>query len=377
MQEAAVANADPAAAARWWQRGPFSATVLAFVLTRAALIFAGLILGPLLVEYTPGRPEVADRLLGMWARWDAGIYISIAQDGYFLRPETPVTAFFPLYPLAMQVATLWSDSRPVLAFAGVMISNASLLGALAYIVALGRLDFDESVGRRAALYYLVFPTTLFLSGVHTEALFLLLSVASFYHARRGQLALGGALGFLAALTRPYGALLAVPLAIESIRRSRLPLAAALPLLGPIVFFGWLWLQVGSPLAWFEAQRWWNRQVSAPWEGFLDYLEGPVQLVSNSRGLVDLVSAVALIALTLVAIRRLPASYAALAGSMTLLLLMSSRFGSMPRFALGVFPVFFILALSGHERRVHWALVAGGLLLAMAAMARYSQWAWVA
>ena len=313
----------------------------------------------------------------MWARWDAPIYLSIAQEGYFLRDETPVTAFFPLYPLAMQVATLWSDSRPVLAFAGVIISNASLLAALAYILALARLDFDESVGRRAALYYLVFPTTLFLSGIHTESPFLLLTVASFYHARRGQLVLGGALGFLAALTRPYGALLAVPIALEAMRRRRIPLAAALPLLGPLVFFGWLWLEVGSPLAWFEGQQWWNRELSPPWQGFLDYLNGPVHLVSNNRGLADLVAATALVILTVIAFRRLPISYAALAASMTLLLISASRFTSMPRYALSVFPVFLVLALWGNDRRVNWALVTGGFILALAAMARYSQWAWVA
>ncbi len=77
-----------------------------------------------------------------------------------------------------------------------------------------RLDFDRATAARAVLYLLVFPTTLFLSAVYAESLFLALTVAAFYHARRGQWWIAGALGGLAALARPHGVLLALPLAVE-------------------------------------------------------------------------------------------------------------------------------------------------------------------
>jgi len=350
--------------------------IAAFVLTRLGLVVAGMS-APLFLALPAGVAQVGPPLLAMWVRWDGPIYITLAQSGYFVREAVPVTAFFPLYPLLMQVLTFFSANRELLALAGVVISNVALLAAMAYVVALGRLDFDRSTGERAALYYLVAPTTLFLSAVYSESLFLALSVASFYHARRGQLALAGGLGFLAALTRPYGVLLAVPIAIEAWRRKRLPTWALVPGLAIPLFFGWLWLTIGDPLAFFRGQDYFGRQISAPGWGFVAYLEHQWSVFGPSYGVLDLVASVVLIGLSVVAIRRLPLSYGALAGFMTLLLLMSNHLASMPRYALTVFPVFFVLAQWGSDHRFHRLLVTVSIVLGLLAMARFAQWHWVA
>jgi hypothetical protein len=349
---------------------------VAFLLTRVALVAAGLA-APLFVPRPEGLAEIGPALLAMWARWDGPIYLTIAQEGYFLRDAAPVTAFFPLYPFLIQLLTLGADSREIAALAGVLISNVSLLVALGYLVALGRLDFGGRVGERAAIYYLVAPTTLFLSAVYTESLFLALFVGSFYHARRGEFGRSGILGLLAALARPYGALAAIPLAIEAVRRRRLPVWALAPLLGIAIFFAWLWLSVGDPLAWFEAQASFQRQLSPPWAGIRPYLEHPWSFFNVRAGIFDLAASVLLAGFTLICLRRLPPTYAATAGITTLLLLMSSMYLSMPRYALTVFPVFFLLASWTEDRRVRYALVAGSLAFAMYAMARFAQWQWVA
>lgn len=350
--------------------------IAALGVTRLGLLVAGAA-APLFLTRPGGLADIGPPLLAMWVRWDGPIYVTLAQAGYFVREQVPVTAFFPLYPLLMQLATLFSTNRELLALAGVVISNVALVVALAYIVALGKLDFDRPTGERAAIYYLVAPTTLFLSAAYTESLFLALAVASFYHARRGQLAIAGLLGFLAALTRPYGVLLALPIAIEALRRRRLPIWAVLPGLAIPVFFGWLWLVLGNPWAFFEGQASYNRRLSLPWEGFAGYLNHAWTIDGPEFGVLDLIAALVLIAMTIIAVRRLPTSYGVLAAAMTLLLMMTNHLASMPRYALTVFPVFFVLAQWGNNRRFHWALVVVSFLLALVAMARFAQWRWVA
>ena len=353
--------------------------LVAFLLTRLALLGAGLA-APLFIVRTSLNRDIGPAALAIWTHWDGQLYIAIAQHGYFLRERSPVTAFFPLYPFLMQVFTLWSTDPVVLAVAGVLISNISLLVMLVYLVALGRLDFDDGVGRRAAMYYLVAPTTLFLSAVYAEPLFLALMVASFYHARRGQFALAGVLAFLCGLARPYGALLAIPLAWEAIRQKRMPVAALAAVLGPLTYFGWLWVQFGDPLLWLKAQgAWpWLRHIDVPWRGFLNYLQGtygwfdPVALAR-----IDLVAAIALVVATGFALWRLPRIYGVLAAAITLLVLMATHFQSMTRWTLAVFPLVYLFALWGRDRRVNYAIIGLSFAVALYLMARFSQWLWVA
>ncbi len=351
--------------------------VVAFVVTRLGLVVAGLY-GWLFISRPPLHGDIGPAALSMWTRWDGQIYIAIAQHGYFLRETSPPTAFFPLYPALMQVLTLWSSDRVVLAVAGLVIANVALLVMLAYVVAIGRLDFDDAVGRRAALYYLVVPTTLFLSATYAESLFMALMLGSFYHARKGQLGVAGVLGFLCALTRPYGILLVVPIAWEALRRRRLPVAAVGPLAGPLVYFGWLWLQLGDPLLWFKAQAAWARHLDVPWHGFLRYLDAQYGwLTPPALTRADLIVAFAIIVLSVIALWRLPRVYGVFAALTTLALLLATHFQSMMRWSLTIFPFFFLIAIWGRNRLLNYAIVGVGFVLALYLMMRFSQWQWVA
>ena len=59
-----------------------------------------------------------------------------------------------------------------------------------------------------------FPGSLFFSYFYSEGLFLFLSLAAFYHARRKQWLSASLFGFFAALTKTVGVLIVVPLLIE-------------------------------------------------------------------------------------------------------------------------------------------------------------------
>ncbi|MEZ4548483.1 MAG: hypothetical protein R3B51_12560 [Thermodesulfobacteriota bacterium] len=79
-----------------------------------------------------------------------------------------------------------------------------------HIYKLARLDYDEDDSWRALVYHSIFPTAYFLHAIYTESLFLFLTIASFYYARRSNWALSGAFGLLAAATRITGIVLGFP-----------------------------------------------------------------------------------------------------------------------------------------------------------------------
>src|SRR5665213_2675995 len=78
-----------------------------------------------------------------------------------------------------------------------------------YLYKLIEHEYNRHVAQRATFYVSIFPTA-----VYSESLFLFLTVASFYYVRERRWVLAGAFGFLAALTRSEGVLLAAPLFIE-------------------------------------------------------------------------------------------------------------------------------------------------------------------
>ncbi|MGI8436167.1 MAG: mannosyltransferase family protein, partial [Chthoniobacterales bacterium] len=128
------------------------------------------------VEPIPGAVSLRNPLVNMWSRWDAGWYHNVAEHGYNFSPDKPSNvAFFPVYPMLLRATHAVVHSRKAIWWlvCGIIVSNAALLGCLIYLFLLARLEFDEETARRAVLYLLIFPTTLFLSAVYSESVFLL------------------------------------------------------------------------------------------------------------------------------------------------------------------------------------------------------------
>ena len=320
----------------------------------------------------------------MWAQFDSEHYITIAVSGY----EPPGVhfsniAFFPLYPwlmrlLALPFGPVTTQSATITGF---LISNVALLVALIYLVELVTRDFDLDTARRSVLYVLIFPTTLFLSAVYAEALFLATSLACMYHARRGEWYRAGLAGGLAALTRPFGLLLLVPLFIELVRE-RAPARAWPALLlipaGLAVYFGYLWWEFGDPFAYLAAGDSWGRGLHAPWEALLGYLRGPLRLYDWTYSWIDLISMAAMIAILALGWRRVPRSYGAFALAGIVFALFSGyAWFSASRHALGLFPLIVMLAVITDRPRFRWAWIAVSAALAGALMWRFAVGDWVA
>ncbi len=206
-----------------------------------------------------------------WNHWDTGQFTGIAQGGYDAAWRT---AFFPLYPMLEAVLTPIFH-KPY--YAGLFISNLATLGLFTVLYRLVYEEFDAEHANRAVLYIAVFPTAFFLSVAYNESLFLLFAVSSFYCIRRGNWWLAGVCGLLASLTRSAGIFLVVPFCYEYVRQHDFnPRKIRFDVVGGVLIPGGLGLfalycyyKFHDLLAFSHAQANWDRQLTAPWQGFTD------------------------------------------------------------------------------------------------------------
>ena len=331
--------------------------------------------------------------LEIWARWDSEWYLLIAEQGYDssehfegLKYESNATAgFLPLYPILISVLSPLIGSVA----AGVVVSNACLLVCLWLLYGLARREDGEEDGHVAGLAtcaaLLVFPTSLFLSAVYSESLFLMLSLLVFNRSLRGKFAAAGIAGALAALTRPTGVLLAIPIVVEWwMRKKRMPETSPLPAawsLAPaaglslfLLFCGRIF---GDPFALMARQERWRGGMSGPWRAFVRYFqEGPTPHGTHGST-VELILALFVIALLPIVYRKLRLSYALWATAMVLLPL-SSTLWSFGRFALTVFPVFIVIGMGWTGRHKRLVALYGfiGATVSGLFMALFANWWWV-
>ena len=220
--------------------------------------------------------ELLDVLVAPLIRGDASWYLMIAHDGYVdegiqtggLVQGRP--AFFPLYPLLMK-ALGGFGSFGLAALAGTLVSLASLVGALYLLHRLTELELGPGAARATVRLLAFAPVAYFFSAPYTESLFLFLSVASIYAARRGGWAAAGLLAAAASGTRNVGALLIVPLALMYLREHGRPgprmLWVGLAPAGLVAFSAYLRADVGDWQAWRHAQVYFGRPETVnPLEG---------------------------------------------------------------------------------------------------------------
>ena len=395
----AVADAEAAPAGhtlqRLWRamRAPRHATarfiLLAFLLWRGGLFTVDLFA----VHALPQDRDTSRNFVayaespwrGTFVRWDAGWYKSIALGGYQLGGEQANVAFFPAFPYATRwLGTLLGD----LWFAGLLLSNLALLGALFYIFGLARRYCDEDGARRAVLFVLIFPTSFFFSAFYTEGLFLLTIAGALYHYERDELWLVGLWGMAAALTRSTGVVLLPALLFGAVHRRGWRWRSLSPrllwlLLIPagIAIFAWiLHEQVGDGLAFVKAQAGWGRKTAWPLSALIhdasDIDFTFHELTDWQVGmLLDMVATVGLFAAAAYALRRLDAGLTLfLLGSLVMPLL-SGRVISMYRFSACMVPLYLVLALcTARPGVMRFTTIAMSLALVVN-MAFFTHWWW--
>ena len=214
--------------------------------------------------------------LRLWDHWDVGLFTKVARDGYFSPLYQDRTeANFPGLPLAMRAVHVvvpdWIAS-------GLVVSFVAGAFACAALWRLAADETDDEGGRRAVLFLLAFPYSVFLFAGYSESLFLAFALCAWLSARRGRWELAGLLACGATATRITGVPLLLALWVEYARsrpdrRPRRRMLREVPMLllplGPLfAFVVFLRVKTGRWDAYTRAQReGWGRDLRAPWSGF--------------------------------------------------------------------------------------------------------------
>ena len=261
--------------ASWADSVPFATAATVALVTRPLIFLAGYLAVFMFGYAADARPlhDFDSELQNLPLRWDAAWYLQIAKHGYQFRGAAGAElqqniVFFPGFPLLVRgVARLLGNHHGSYVLGGTLVSLALFVAALAYLYRLSRefLSADQSA---TALWLLaVYPFALFYGAIYTESMFLLGTVAAFYHFRRDEFVQAGAWGLMVGLTRPNGLLLCVPLAICALERKpskarsltiASATAAAMPAAGASLYSAFIWRLTGNPFAWAAGHAAWGR-----------------------------------------------------------------------------------------------------------------------
>ncbi len=232
-------------------------------LAKLILIFLAALAATRLIPYFGFMPykEVLDNyqlpdFLNRMANFDGIHYLFIAERGYYHYEQ----AFFPLYPLLVRLVRPLFMGNTILA--AIFLSNLALL--LAMWIFLKLLELTRFKERRWWVlgFVLLFPTAFFFHVAYTESVFFLFLVASLYYLKKNRLPSAALSAALTALTRLVGIFLFVPLFMAVYERYRRRpqkfekkefLFALAPWIGLFSYMGYLYLTVGDPLFFINAQ----------------------------------------------------------------------------------------------------------------------------
>jgi len=217
---------------------------------------------------------------------DATWYLDIAQNGYAKDGEKAIAlVFYPLYPMLMRLLGFVTGD---LALAGQIISRVSYCAASVLLYELILLDGTERQAWDGVLLMALYPYSMFVLGVFTEGLFLALTIGGLLAIRKRKFIAAGILGFLAALTRTQGMLLAFPAVYALItarlggEKRKIKWSDASVLLIPAGFgvylfinyalhgnpFQFLIYEAGEP--WYQSTRWVGDNIAQHYHMALDY-----------------------------------------------------------------------------------------------------------
>jgi hypothetical protein len=345
--------------------GDATVALPAWVTVRIVVLLA-LAFSHYLFDHLPVTGHIKELHQGLLS-WDGDWYRRIAEHGYAHIPRSGIR-FFPLYPVAARLlAPVFGGMIDV---SLLVLANvpALLLGVL--LVRLVRQESgDTGAAARAAWLVALVPPAFVLVFGYSEAIAGCLAVGMFLTLRRKQWWSAAALGYLAGLTRPSGAFLALPALIEAardVRRLSFGEAAArmaavgAPVAGVATYLAWVGARFGDPLLPVSVQQ--RSYLRGGTANPLDVLNraGRAALSGDfvPNGIHFPLLVVALV-LVIVVCRRWPASYAAYAAVTVVVALSAKRLGSVERYCFSAFPLVLALVSITRSRRVELGVVVVG------------------
>lgn len=301
-----------------------------------------------------------------WSNFDGEHYIAIAQKGYSALDH----AFFPLYPLLINY--LAPEGLPGMVLTGMAINGLFFLSSLIVLTKLIKLDYSPKVAKAGVLLLAAFPTSFFFTSVYTGSTFLLLTLLSFYFARKSQWFLAGIFGALASGTTIFGIILLPALFAEWLLQKkgekpwikpkdvRALIFIAFVSVGLLIYMHFLYKTTGDPLSFYTEQavfaqgRSSDKIILLP-QVFWRYTKmiATVDKTSPTYLVIwlELLSAIWGIALTIYGcFKKVRLSYLVFASLSLILPTLTGNFTSLPRYVLVIFPLFIIAGVWFSEQK---------------------------
>jgi hypothetical protein len=192
--------------------------------------------------------------LNLLSNWDGPNYISIAEHGY----NSSNTNFFPLYPILIAIVHLVISSP---------LDSAVIVAWIFFVVAIyfalkvfkELFHIDNSLeALRGVLFFILFPTGVFLFATYTESLFAAASLAALYFALKRRPILAGLFTLVATATHTNGvfdlALIAILLYEMRVPIKKIILGFGIGVLGVLSYMVYLWHKFGNPLQFIVDQE---------------------------------------------------------------------------------------------------------------------------
>ena len=370
----AAGSAAPPVAGPSASLGSELIAVLPAWITARVLVLVGYIVAVAVANRLVGQhPEQLNNGL---VAWDGTFYRDIATGGYHSVPVSGVR-FFPLFPMVgrLLAAPIGGHVGPVL----VVVANVLSLAVLVLLRRLVIMEKDDVVlADRAVWCMALFPAAFVLVFAYAESLMVVLTLGLFLCLRRGRWWWVAVLGVAAALCRPLGVVVALPVAVEVLRgwRGRPPVdwvacvaAVVAPFVGLAAYLAWVGRSFGNWRLPFTVQDDLRGGVKFP---LTRVIEGFHQLAGSERfgdGL-HLPFLLLLLVLLVVAFRTWPAIYGLYAGAILLLALSAENLNSIERYGMSAFPLVLALAVLMRPPQVDRAVMAvlGGGMVALSSMA---------
>ena len=367
----------------------FKKIIFLFVAWRLFL-FVPLILAQIFLGYRKGFDytspsywsSISHFLVAPWGNFDGVYYLIIAGGGYTVDNA----GFFPLFPLIINaVSSVFGsvqafDLRQY--FAALILVSIFFASALLFIYKLVRLDYDSNVAMLTIIFILIFPTSFFFASIYSESLFLLLTILSFYFARKKKWILASIFASLLTATRIVGIAILPALIFEFIKVEKKFSSKALSLLLiPLGVLGYMYfnfLQWGNTLQFIKAQG--NLQNERSVEQIILFPQTIFRyfkiLTSVSPSIYEWwialleISAFVFAAVLLYIAwkKKIRTSYLIFSIAAFLIPASSGTFTGLPRYVLILFPIFIALALVKNKiLKISYAIIAIILLFILFAL----------
>jgi len=330
----------------------------AFVVSKCLVLLAWLLSKLFSGTFDSPNGERIDR--GLMA-WDGDWYASIVTNGY---DEVLVEGirFFPGY---IFVGRFFNSFLPgSAAISLILIANIASLITLIAIKKLVLIEKDsEELAKRSVWLLSVFPSAFVLTWAYAESLFLALSIFCFVALRKEQWKVVIFCSFAAALVRPTGLLLTIPIlcvVLENwkLNKRKMSFQSILALISGFVGSGiyilWASLHFDKLFAPIKAQESFRGSFVDP---FSRVIKGVSRVLTGTSATETLhvISALLLLFLLVKLFKEWPLRYGLFSSSCMMVALGAENINSLERYALNGFPIILSVLLLANQPRLRLAV----------------------